>query len=164
MSRLTDMRDQRLAKLHRLREMGFDPFPAKTHRSHLNGEIVKEFAKFDGQTVTLDGRLMNLRDHGHLLFGDLVDISGKVQLYIKDDTLSATNKDTQTLGFDDLNLLDAGDIIEATGTVTKTARGEISLAVTSLRILTKTLRPLPDSWDGLKDPEIMFRRRYLIYS
>ncbi len=161
MSRLTDMRDQRLAKLNTLREMGFDPFPAKTHRTALNGEIVKDFAQFDGQTVTLDGRLMSLRDHGHLMFGDLVDISGKIQLYIKDDTISVTNRETQTLGFADLNLLDAGDIVEATGTVTKTARGEISLAVSSLRILTKTLRPLPDSWDGLKDPEIMFRRRYL---
>ncbi len=161
MSRLTDMRQQRLDKLHQLREMGFDPFPAKTHRTNLNQEVVTEFAKFEGKKVTLDGRLMSLRDHGHLMFGDLVDVSGKIQLYIKDDTLEATNKDHQTLGFKDLNLLDAGDIVEATGTVTKTQRGEISLAVTQIRILTKTLRPLPDSWDGLKDPEIMFRRRYL---
>ncbi len=161
MSRLTDMRQQRLDKLHQLREMGFDPFPAKTHRTNLNKEIVEDFAGFEGKKVTLDGRLMSLRDHGHLMFGDLHDVSGKIQLYIKDDTLEATNKERQTLGFSDLNLLDAGDIVEATGTVTKTTRGEISLAVTQIRILTKTLRPLPDSWDGLKDPEIMFRRRYL---
>jgi len=161
MSRLTDMRDQRLTKLHQLREMGFDPFPAKTNRTHLNSEVVTQFDSLNDQEVTLDGRLMSLRDHGHLMFGDLVDVSGKIQLYIKDDTLESTNQKTQTLGFTDLNLLDAGDIVEATGTVTKTQRGEISLLVRQIRILTKTLRPLPDSWDGLKDPEVMFRRRYL---
>ncbi|CAN5312296.1 hypothetical protein BH10PAT2_BH10PAT2_2240 [soil metagenome] len=161
MSRLTDMRQQRIDKLHQLREMGFNPFPAKTHRTNMNAEVVKEFATFEGKKVTLDGRLMSLRDHGHLMFGDLVDASGKIQLYIKDDTLTETDKKLQILGFKDLNLLDAGDIIEATGTVTKTQRGEISLLVTSIRMLTKTLRPLPDSWEGLKDPEIMFRRRYL---
>lgn len=161
MSRLTDMRDQRIQKLQTLREMGFDPFPAETHRTAISAEVVENFEKFENQTVTLDGRLMTLRDHGHLVFGDLVDESGKIQLYIKDDTLQATNQKTQSLGFSDLNLLDPGDIIEATGTITKTQRGEISLLVDTIRILTKTLRPLPDSWDGIKDPEVMFRRRYV---
>ncbi|HLC93383.1 MAG TPA: amino acid--tRNA ligase-related protein, partial [Patescibacteria group bacterium] len=65
------------------------------------------------------------------------------------------------LGFSDLYLLDSGDFVEGTGTVTKTQRGEISVEVNKLRILTKTLRPLPDKWDGLKDREIRMRRRYL---
>jgi lysyl-tRNA synthetase class 2 len=161
MSRLTDMRQQRLDKLARMREIGLDPFPAESHRSQLAATVVEEFEKFAEKKVTLAGRLMNFRDHGHLIFGDLVDYSGKIQLYIKDDTIDATNIKQQNIGFADLSLLDAGDIVEATGTVTKTQRGEISLLVEQLRILTKTLRPLPDSWDGLKDPEIMFRRRYL---
>lgn len=161
MSRLTDMRQQRIEKLHTLRQMGFDPFPAKTNRTATTSQVTENFAKYENQEVTLDGRLMTLRNHGHIIFGDLVDSTGKIQLYIKDDTLQATNQETQTLGFKDLNLLDPGDIIEAVGTVTKTQRGEISILVTTVRILTKTLRPLPDSWDGLKDPEIMFRRRYV---
>lgn len=161
MSRLTEMRDQRLAKLHSLRQMGFNPYPAKTNRTVTTKEIVERFTDYQDQTVTVDGRLMSLRDHGHLVFGDLVDETGKVQLYIKEDTLQPTNPATQTLGFTDLNLLDAGDIVEAVGSVTKTNRGEVSILVSTIRLLTKSLRPLPDSWDGLKDPEIKFRRRYV---
>lgn len=161
MSRLGEMRQQRLDKLNRLREMGFDPYPAKSYRTHTNGEVVEKFEEFEGQEVTLSGRLMTLRDHGHLMFGDLHDETGKIQLYIKDDYLEASNVENQTLGFTDLNLMDAGDIIEATGIVTKTQRGEISLQPKTVRILTKSLRPLPDKWEGINDMEIMFRRRYL---
>lgn len=161
MSRLTDMRQQRLDKLTQLREMGIDPFPAKSYRTHVNKQVVENFDEFNNQEVTLAGRLMSWRDHGHLIFGDLHDATGKVQLYFREDNVAVTNVPTQTLGFSDLKLVDAGDLVEATGTITKTQRGEISLLVKTLRILTKTLRPLPDSWDGLKDPEIMFRRRYV---
>ncbi len=161
MSRLTEMRQQRLEKLNKLREMGIDPFPAESHRTHLCQTVVKEFSNLENQTVTLTGRLMTLRDHGHLMFADLVDTSGKIQLYIRDNTLETTDVSKQTLGFEHLNLLDAGDIVEATGEVTKTQRGEISLLLKTIRLLTKTLRPLPDSWEGLKDPEIVFRRRYV---
>lgn len=161
MSRLTDMRQQRLDKLNKLREMGIDPFPAKSYRTHLNQPVVSNFDEFENKEVTLAGRLMSWRDHGHLMFGDLHDATGKMQLYFREDNVKATDIETQTLGFGDLNLIDSGDLVEATGTVTKTQRGEISLLVSKIRILTKTLRPLPDSWDGLKDPEIMFRRRYV---
>lgn len=161
MSRLTEMRQQRLEKLNKLREMGIDPFPAESHRTHLCQTVVNEFSNLENQTVTLTGRLMTLRDHGHLMFADLVDTSGKIQLYIRDNTLETTDVSKQTLGFEHLNLLDAGDIVEATGEVTKTQRGEISLLLKTIRLLTKTLRPLPDSWEGLKDPEIVFRRRYV---
>lgn len=161
MSRLTEMRQQRLDKLNRLREMGFDPYPAKSHRSHTNQQVTQHFDQHEGAEVTLAGRLMTLRDHGHLMFGDLFDESGKIQLYIKEDSLESSNQDQQTLGFSDLYLLDAGDIIEATGTITKTQRGEISLQPRTIRLLTKSLRPLPDKWEGINDMEILFRRRYL---
>lgn len=161
MSRLSDMRDQRLAKLKQLQQMGFDPFPAKTHRTHLAQQVVDQFAELENKDVTLDGRLMSLRDHGHLKFGDIVDYSGKVQLYIKDDEITATDSKSQTLGFADLSLLDVGDIIEVHGVVTKTRRGEVSVLVKTMRLLTKSLRPLPDQWDGVQDPEIIFRRRYI---
>jgi len=161
MSRLTEMRDQRIEKMRKLREIGIDPFPAHSHRTHTNSDVVEHYKKMEGGKVTLAGRLMTLRDHGHIVFADLVDYSDKIQLYIKDDTLEITNTATQTIGFLDLNLLDVGDIVEASGTVTKTQRGEISLLVQHIRLLTKTLRPLPDSWEGIKDPEVSFRRRYL---
>jgi len=161
MSRLNDMRNQRLEKLIRLRAMGIDPYPAESHRTHTNQEISTHFEQFENQEVTLVGRLMTLRDHGHLMFGDLQDYSGTIQLYIKDDCLAEADKTAQTLGFGDLSLLDAGDIIEATGSVTKTQRGEISLQLKTIRLLTKSLRPLPDKREGIKDPEIAFRRRYV---
>lgn len=161
MSRLQEMRNQRLEKLQRLREMGFDPYPAESHRTHTNVQVVDGFDQFEGQTVTLAGRLLTLRDHSKLMFGDLYDSTGKIQLYIRQDSMGETNAQQQILGFTDLNLLDTGDIIQATGTVTKTQRGEISLQVTQIKLLTKALRPLPDKWDGLQDPEIKFRRRYL---
>lgn len=161
MSRLQEMRQQRLEKLTRLREMGIDPYPAKSHRTATNGEVTQDFAAHEGKEVTLSGRLMTLRDHGHLMFGDLYDETGKIQLYIKDDYLEDTNVENQTLGFKDLALVDAGDIVEATGIITKTQRGEVSIQPRTVRILTKSLRPLPDKWEGVKDMEIMFRRRYL---
>lgn len=161
MSRLALMRQQRLEKLHALRELGIQPYPAQSYKSHPNQEIVDNFEQFEGQEVSLTGRLMTLRDHGHLVFGDLQDQSGKIQLYIKDDYLEPTNVERQTLGFEQLNLLDAGDFIEVQGVVTKTQRGEVSLQPKTLKLLTKTLRPLPDKWDGIKDPETIFRRRYV---
>jgi len=161
MSRLQDMRQQRLEKLQKLREMGLDPYPALCHPTHKTDQVISDFEKYNDQEVTLAGRLMSFRDHGHLMFGDLVDSTGKIQLYIKDDTLGVTNSQHQALGFSDLGLLDIGDIIQVQGRVTKTQRGEISLLVKQIKILTKTIRPIPDSWDGLKDPEVRFRRRYL---
>src|SRR5579859_1220319 len=119
MSRLTEMRDQRIEKMRKLREIGIDPFPAHSHRTHTNSDVVEHYKKMEGGKVTLAGRLMTLRDHGHIVFADLVDYSDKIQLYIKDDTLEITNTATQTIGFLDLNLLDVGDIVEASGTVTK---------------------------------------------
>lgn len=161
MSRLQEMRQQRLEKLHKLQALGFDAYPAQSHRTHTNAQVVDHFAELEGKTVTLAGRLTTLRDHSKLMFGDLHDMSGKIQLYIRPDSLTRTDASTQTLGYDDLNLLDTGDIIQATGTVTKTQRGEISLQPTHITLLTKALRPMPDKWDGLQDPEIKFRRRYL---
>lgn len=161
MSRLSEMRALRLQKIQTLKDMGFDVYPARSHRTHKNQQIIEHFEYLDQKIVTVTGRLMSLRDHSHLMFADLVDATGKVQLYIKQDELRPTNVETQTLGYQHLSLLDPGDIVEGTGTVTKTARGEISILVSSIRLLTKSLRPLPDTWEGLTDPELIFRRRYL---
>ncbi len=150
-SRLEEIRNIRLAKLAKLRELGIDPYPAQSHKDQPNGSVVAQFALFEGQTLSLTGRLMSIRSHGALAFADLADQSGTIQLLLR----------ASVIDFPDLSLLDTGDFVEATGTVCKSKTGAVSLEVKSLLLLTKSLRPLPDSWDGLKDPEIMFRRRYL---
>jgi len=164
MSRLSDMRQQRLEKLHTLRELGFQTYPAQTQKSHTNQEVTDGFEELEGEEVTLCGRLMTLRDHGHLVFADLQDQSGTIQLYIKDDFVEPRNVTNQTLGFEDLRLLDTGDFVQTTGVVTRTQRGQISVMPRTIKLLTKAIRPLPDSWDGIKDPEIIFRRRYVDFA
>ncbi|MDQ3008570.1 MAG: lysine--tRNA ligase [bacterium] len=164
MSRLSEMRQQRIEKLRELRKMGFQPFPAQSSRSHNTQEVTEHFEALEGEAVTVAGRMMTLRDHGHLVFIDLQDQSGTIQLYIKDDELQPSNVAEQTLGFTELRLLDVGDFIEATGSVTKTQRGQISIQPTTLKLLSKSIRPLPDKWDGVKDPEIIFRRRYVDFA
>jgi len=150
-----------MEKLKKLREMGIDPFPAKSSRNTKNIAVAERFEELEGKEVTVAGRAVAVREHGKLAFIDIKDNTGKVQLYIKEQNLQNPNYKYSELGFSDLYLLDSGDFVEGTGTVTKTQRGEISVEINKLRILTKTLRPLPDKWDGLKDREIRMRRRYL---
>jgi lysyl-tRNA synthetase class 2 len=110
----------------------------------------------------VDGRVLSIRKHGALRFIDIKDASGMVQLYIRADVMTGKpdHADSQ-LGFDELGLLDTGDFIEAVGKVTKSKSGEISVEVSVLRLLTKSLRPMPSHWDGLRDKETRLRRRYL---
>lgn len=150
MSRLEEIRNQRLEKLKKLRELGIDPYPARSQKDQPNQTVVDEFAKFEGQTLSLTGRLTALRTHGKLAFADLADQSGTIQLVLRD-----SHHD-----FPDLSLLDVGDFVQAEGKVIKTKTGTISLDVQHLVLLTKSLRPLPDR-DGLQDKELIFRRRYL---
>jgi lysyl-tRNA synthetase class 2 len=107
------------------------------------------------------GRITSIRDHKELFFIDIKDSTAKIQLYIKQENFSEADHAKSELGFSELSLLDSGDFIEAQGTVTKTRTGQISISVKSLRILSKSLRPMPDTWEGLKDTEVRFRRRYL---
>lgn len=160
-STLKKIRDTRIEKLNRLRELGLDPYPAKSKKEFANVRIVENFDKFEGRSVTLTGRLRSWREHGKLIFGHLQDESGVIQLFIKADNLSQTSKENQTIGFDDLNLLDVGDFIQVSGEITKTTRGEVSIVPKEIKLLTKSLRPLPDKWEGLTDPELIFRKRYL---
>ena len=161
MASLKELREERLAKVAELRKLGINPYPALARRTHSTGEITANFEKYEGQSVTLAGRLFSWRAHGELIFGDVKDESGKIQLYIKEEFLAPTSKENQNLGFGDLNLIDIGDILEAEGVVTKTKRGEISIEPKYLRVLAKSLRPLPEKWEGLVDQEQIFRRRYL---
>lgn len=156
-----ELRNIRLEKVKTLRSMGIDPYPAASQKDLPNRVVVDEFDQYQGKVVALTGRLMSWREHGAIAFGNLQDQSGTIQLFIKQDTLQPTNTEQQQIGYENLNLIDVGDFLQATGEVTKTSTGQISLLVHQLKILTKSLRPLPDKHEGLKDPEQIFRRRYL---
>jgi lysyl-tRNA synthetase class 2 len=155
---IVELRNARLSKIEKLREKGINPYPSRSKRSHYAEEILSNYETYEGQTVTVAGRLMSLRKQGALSFGHIQDQTARIQLYMREDSIVESEG---TLAFDDLHLLDVGDFVEATGVVTKTKRGEISVSPVHLRILTKSLRPLPDKWAGLKDREAILRRRYL---
>lgn len=157
-SDLVGQRKLRLEKVAKMKHLGIDPYPSKSARNTKTADVINDFAEFDGQEVILAGRLMSWREHGALIFGHIQDQSGKIQIYIKQNELASTDIAKQNLGFEDLNLVDIGDIIEVQGNITKTQTGEISIMPKYLKILTKTIRPLPTS---LEDKEDRFRRRYL---
>lgn len=158
---LTEIRNIRIAKAQKLREMGIDPYPSKSKKEYKNNEVVTKFEEFDGKKVVLAGRLMSWREHGKLIFGHLSDESGKIQIFIQENELKPTDVSNGTLGFSDLSLVDIGDFVEVYGVITKTSRGEISIVPETLRILTKAIRPLPEKWEGITDQETIFRKRYL---
>ena len=161
MATLRELRDARIEKLQKLRDLGIDPYPAKSFRNNNNQEIHDRFEELEGKEVVVAGRALAVREHGKLAFIDLKDQTGKIQLYIKADALNQPDHAQSEIGFEELHLLDSGDFVEGHGTVTRTKRGEVSVEVTKIRLLTKSLRPMPSSWDGLKDKETRLRRRYL---
>lgn len=160
-SRLQIMREERLDKLNKLRELGINPYPAQSQRTITNQEVLTNFDAAQGQEVSVAGRITSLRDHGKLAFVDIEDATGTVQLYVRSDALEPLDAQQQIIGFNELKLLDTGDFIQAVGQVTKTQRGEISILTRQIHPLTKALRPLPNQQDLASDPEFIFRRRYV---
>lgn len=158
---LIEIRSGRAAKAAALRALGLNPYPSRSRRTHYTQTIREEFARHEGQAVTVAGRLMSWRKQGALAFAHLQDQTGKLQLFLRRNLVQPTDASTGRLGYADTQLLDLGDIIEATGKVIRTERGEISVLVEELRLLTKAIRPLPDQWSGLKDREQVLRKRYL---
>lgn len=158
---LVEIRRLRLEKAATLRARGFNPYPATCSRTHYADDVLAGFEALDGQTVTVAGRLMSFRDQGALAFAHVQDQSGRIQLFLRKNIVAPSDPATASLGFADLSLIDLGDIVEATGKVMKTQRGEISILVERVRLLTKALRPLPDQWAGMKDRELVLRKRYL---
>lgn len=161
MSSLKELRNSRLEKLEKLKNLGVDCYPAKSHRDTVISAIVGDFVRHEGKEVVVAGRVVSLRSHGSIVFLDLKDASGKIQVLIKKDGLTNADHKNSELSFDDLNLLDEGDFVEARGAVSKSQRGEISIDARAIRVLTKSIRPMPGAWDGLKDKETRLRRRYL---
>jgi lysyl-tRNA synthetase class 2 len=167
-----ELRQQRLSKLERLREKGIEPFASRFDRTHTMHQAMGLYeeaergsaggAGGDPETieevrttrVSVAGRITRHRSQGKVVFADLVDGSGKLQLYAREDELGAA-------GMALFNELDLGDIVGAQGELFRTRRGEITLDVQHLTLLTKSLRPLPDKWHGLKDAETRFRQRHV---
>lgn len=154
----SDHRHARLAKLDSLRAAGDDPFKAGFDRSHLIAEVIElskglQAGSQSSLQVRLAGRLTGFRRQGKLVFADLSDETGKIQLLAQANRLADR--------FARLDDLDIGDWVGAWGPVMRTTRGELSLALQGFEILTKGLRPLPDRWYGLKDVEGRHRQRYL---
>ena len=151
----------RLGKAAALRNLGLNPYPSRSSRTHYAQAILDDFPGHDGKPVTVAGRLMSWRKQGALAFGHVQDQTGRIQLFLRRQLVQATAAADGTLGYAEFNLLDMGDVVEATGKVMKTERGEVSVLVEKMRLLTKAIRPLPDQWSGLKDRELVLRKRYL---
>jgi len=156
-SDLVTQRKIRLEKIGELKKLGINPYPSKSYKEYSNQEVIDKFDEFEGKEVTLAGRITAWREHGELIFGDIRDQSGKIQVMIRKEEIEENLKKGY-LGSEHLYLLDLADFIEVKGVVGKTKRGEISLMVKNIRLLVKTLRPIPRE---LKKKEQQFRRRYL---
>lgn len=161
MATLKDFRDERLRKLKELKDLGINPYPSDSNRTHKALDIVTDFDNIEGQVVTAAGRIVGIRKFGKLAFIVIKDYSGKIQLFLKLDSVERLDASKNQLGIAELPLLDAGDFVEATGRVIKSQTGEISIEVTNLRLLAKSLRPLPSEIDGFTNKEERLRRRYV---
>ncbi len=161
MATLKDFRDERLRKLKDLRDLGINPYPAESHRTHNTSDIVNDFNKLEGQTAIVSGRIMGIRKFGKLAFIVLRDFTGQIQLFLDSKTVSALDIKKNTIGMKELPLLDTGDFIEATGKIIKSKTGEISIDVIDLQLLTKSIRPMPNATEGFTNREERMRRRYV---
>lgn len=147
-TRLSSIRKERVEKAEKLRELGVDPYPSFFDKKQTCGEV----AKLLGKRVKTAGRIMAIRGHGKISFFDLVDQSGKIQVWLQESKLN---------NYKLTKLLDVGDFIGVGGKVIKTKAGETTIDVNDIQVLSKALRPLPDQWHGLKDIEERYRRRYI---
>jgi len=151
---LDELRRLRLEKLEKIRELGVNPYPS---RWPLAGKRVGAAACPDlelGTAVAVSGRVRAWREHGGIIFADLYDESGGVQLCFRKDKLPTSN-------YQLLTFLDIGDFIGVSGELFKTKTDELTILVTDCQLLAKSLRPLPSEWYGLKDVEERYRKRYL---
>jgi lysyl-tRNA synthetase class 2 len=148
-NRFTVIREDRLKKLQELTKKQINAYPSNSTRT----QTIRKARDMMDKEVVVAGRIVVIREHGKIAFVDVVDETGKIQLLCKKDTL----KDK----FDLLKLIDSGDFVEVHGKITKTKAGETTIDVSSFSLLTKAIRPLPDSWHGFKDVEERFRQRYV---
>jgi lysyl-tRNA synthetase class 2 len=152
---LNEMLMMRREKLKELNELGKNPFRIEKYDyTHHSTTIKEKFDELEEQTVSVAGRLMSRRGHGKVSFMDLQDSEGKIQIFVKMDAIGKE-------AYEQLNLLDLGDIIGVKGEVFKTKTGEISVRAKELILLTKSLQILPEKFHGLKDQDLRYRQRYV---
>lgn len=151
---LNELMRVRRSKLEELREQGIEPYGHRFPITHHARDIVENFERLESQTVVIAGRLIGKRTHGKASFGDLLDVTGRIQLYIRSDKAGES-------AYNFFLKLDIGDIVGVEGTVFRTRRGEISVEATAVTLLSKSLRPLPEKWHGLKDVDLRYRQRYV---
>ena len=156
MTTISDYRDERLRKLAELKELGINPYPAHSNRNTKISDILEHFDQYDQKTVIIAGRIVAIRSFGKLAFVKLRDYFGEVQLFMKQEGEVAEG----LISVKNLKLLDLGDFVEAEGMVGKSQTGEISVFTNAVRLLTKSLRPLPGR-DGFTNKEERYRRRYV---
>ena len=157
MANLEELREERLKKLKRLTDGGFNVFPIESNLTNKLDQVLIDFDSLvgAGTSLTIGGRIIGKRGQGGLFFIDLFDGTGKLQAVLKRDEMSEADFDL----FEET--VDVGDVISVTGTLFATKRGEKSIAAIDWKMLAKSLRPLPEKWHGLQDTEERFRRRYL---
>jgi lysyl-tRNA synthetase, class II len=158
---INDQLQVRREKLSELREKGLDPFGKRFERSHLAAEILEKYSELEKEeldtqniSVTIAGRVMTKRGKGKAGFAHVQDLSGQIQIYVRQDAVGEEQ-------YEIFNLIDLGDIVGIKGQVFKTKVGELSIKASSFEVLSKSLRPLPDKFHGLKDVEQRYRQRYL---
>lgn len=158
---LSDQLKVRREKLHNLREKGLDPFGKRFERTHQTEEIIAAYNEFEKEeleekevSVTIAGRIMTKRGKGKAGFAHIQDLTGQIQIYVRKDEIGEE-------AYEIFNTADLGDIVGVSGVIFKTKVGELSIKVKSFELLTKSLRPLPDKFHGLKDIEQRYRQRYV---
>jgi lysyl-tRNA synthetase class 2 len=161
MATLKELRDERLRKLDELKQLGVNPYPAKASRTHNLADISVRFDELQGQEAAVVGRIVGIRKFGKIAFIVLRDQTGELQLFLGQDKVAPLDAGQSQLGFDQLPLLDIGDFIEARGPIIKTQTGETSVEVNQLRLLTKSLRPMPLGHESFTNKEERLRRRYV---
>ena len=151
---LNEILQIRRDKLKDLQNEGHDPFAqVKFDRTHTAAQVIADYDNLEGKNVTVAGRIMSKRGMGKVMFCDLNDISGRIQLFVKKDLLGDA--------YEAFKKLDIGDIIGATGEVFKTKTGEISIKIGEYTLLSKSLQPLPEKFHGLTDTDLRYRQRYI---
>ena len=152
-SQFSEQESLRREKLVKLQEEGKNPFDVyKVERTHSSQQVKDNFEELEGKEVTVAGRIMSKRGQGKVVFSDIYDRDGKIQLFIKIDEVGEE-------ALKQYKTNDLGDWVAATGEVFKTKTGEVSVKVKTVELISKSLKPLPEKWHGLKDPDLRYRQR-----
>ena len=152
---LSEQRQIRREKLQALREAGRDPFLNETWDVNAHSVQIKDnFEEMDGKEVSIAGRLMSKRVMGKAAFGDILDRDGRIQMHVSRDNVGQEE-------YQWFKKYDIGDILGVVGTVFRTQRGEITVEASRIVLLSKSIQVLPEKWNGLKDPDLRYRQRYV---